>query len=65
MDNAYSPKKTWYEKIKEMSKEEIATLLTHVYYDTWGSICMPHRIFEHKKEAFLKALDEPYKENED
>lgn len=62
---AHEPKKTWYEKIQEMSREEIATLLTHVYYSTLASACMPRSTYESKKEAFLKALDEPYEEKED
>lgn len=61
----HEPKKTWYEKIQEMSREEIATLLTHVYYSTLASAYMPHSTYETKKEAFLKALDEPYEEEED
>lgn len=62
---AHIPKKTWYEKIQEMSREEIATLLTRVYYSTLASAYMPRSTFESKKEAFLKALDEPYDEKED
>lgn len=58
-------RKTWYEKIQEMSREEIATLLTHVYYSSFTSACMPRSTYETKKEAFLKALDEPYDEKED
>ena len=60
-----APKKTWYEKIQEMSREEVATLLTHVYYGSWDSVYMPRDVYESKKEAFLKALDEPYEEKED
>ena len=58
-------KKSWYEKIQEMSREEIAALLTDVYYSAWASDCMPRDTIEAKKEAFLKALDEPYEEKED
>jgi hypothetical protein len=60
----HEPKKTWYEKIQEMSREEIAPLLTHVYYSTLASACMPRNTYEAKKEAFLKALDEPYEEED-
>ena len=38
---AHEPKKSWYEKIQEMSREEVATLLTHVYYGSWDSVYMP------------------------
>lgn len=62
---AHSLKKTWYEKIQEMSGEEIATMLTDVYCSAWASDCMPSGTIEAKKEAFLKALDEPYEEEED
>jgi hypothetical protein len=62
---AHSPKKTWYEKIQEMSREELAALLTRVYYSTFPSVCMPRDAFESKKEVFLKALDEPYEEEEE
>lgn len=62
---AHSPKKTLYEKIQEMSKEEVAALLTRVYYSTFHSVYMPRDTFESKKEAFLKVLDEPYEEEED
>lgn len=62
---AHEPKKTWYEKIQEMSREEIAVLLTHVYYyGALASACM-RSTYESKKEAFLKALDEPYEEKEE
>ncbi len=62
---AHTPKKTWYEKIQEMSKEEVAALLTHVYYSNFSSVFMPRNAYESTKEAFLKALDEPYEEKED
>lgn len=62
---AHSPKKTWYEKIQEMSREEIATMLTDVYCSAWAFACMPRGEIEAKKEAFLKMLDEPYEEKED
>ena len=62
---AHEPKKTLYEKIQEMSREEVATLLTRVYYSTFASVCMPRDTFESKKEVFLKVLDEPYEEEED
>lgn len=61
---AHEPKKTWYEKIQEMSREEVAKLLTRVYYSNFASVYMPRSTFESKKEAFLKALDEPYEEKE-
>ena len=59
---AHTPKKTWYEKIQEMSREEIAEWLTDVYCSIWASACIPRSTL---KEAFLKALDEPYEEKED
>ena len=59
---AHEPKKTWYEKIQEMSREELATLLTRVCYTAWASVFMPRNAYESTKEAFLKALDEPYEE---
>lgn len=62
--DSLKPKKTWYEKIQEMSREELATLLTHVYYSSFTSFCMPRNTYEAKKEAFLKALDEPYEEED-
>lgn len=61
---AHEPKKTLYEKIQEMSREEVAALLTRVHYTAWASVFMPRNAYESTKEAFLKALDEPY-EKED
>ena len=62
---AHEPKKTWYEKIQEMSREEIATLLTDVLYNALVSFGIPRDVYDAQKEAFLKALDEPYDEEED
>lgn len=61
---AHEPKKTLYEKIQEMSREEVATLFTDVLYNALASIGMPRDVYESTKEAFLKALDEPYDEED-
>lgn len=61
---AHSPKKTLYEKIQEMSREEVATLLTDVLCNALASFDIPRDVYEAQKEAFLKALDEPYEEED-
>lgn len=63
--DSLKPKKTLYEKIQEMSREEIATLLTDVLCNALASFDIPRDVYEAQKEAFLKALDEPYDEEED
>lgn len=61
---SFKPKKTLYEKIQEMSKEEIAALLTNVYAD---SMVGAERAVFYKRlyERMLEMLDEPYEEEED
>ena len=62
---AHEPKKTLYEKIQEMSREDVATLLTDVLCNALASFGIPRDVYESKKEAFLKALDEQYDEKEE
>lgn len=70
---AHSPKKTLYEKIQEMSKEEVATLLTNVYASSmvgaeravFLGLFGPSDSYKRQYERMLEMLDEPYDDEED
>lgn len=70
---AHSPKKTLYEKIQEMSKEEVATLLTNIYASSmvgaeravFLGLFGPSDSYKRQYERMLEMLDEPYDDEED
>ena len=70
---AHIPKKTLYEKIQEMSREEIAVLLTNVYASSmvgaeravFLGLFGPSESYKRQYEQMLEMLDEPYDEEED
>lgn len=69
----HEPKKTWYEKIQEMSREEIATFLTNIYASSmvgaeravFLGLFGPSESYKRQYEQMLEMLDEPYDEEED
>lgn len=70
---SFKPKKTLYEKIQEMSKEEVAALLTNVSADlmvgaeraVFLGLFGPSDSYKRQYERMLEMLDEPYDEKED
>lgn len=70
---AHSPKKTLYEKIQEMSKEEVAIFLTNVYASSmvgaeravFLGLFGPSESYKRQYEQMLEMLDKPYDEEED
>lgn len=69
---AHTPKKTLYEKIQEMSKEEVAVFLTNVYASSmvgaeravFLGLFGPSESYKRQYERMLEMLDEPYEEDE-